>query len=101
MVYIGPGPREIRQKLLDIALGHQPPFRSAYRNLNQGWNNIYVGPLLNQRDIEEMDVDDLMAKFKTEWEKFINGPLKEMDEVLHQYDWIWEDARPSQFGEIA
>ena len=93
-VYIGPGPENIRQQLFDIAIKHHPPFHSAYRNLNPKWNNIYVLPIFNQRDIEEMEFDALIEKLKSEWEKFLQGDLKAMSQVLKQYSWIWEEGNP-------
>jgi hypothetical protein len=90
MIYIGPGPVEIRQKLLEIAQQHQPPFRSAHRALRQSWNNIYVRPVISKRDMEEMEFDELVDKFKTEWKKFLQGDLKTIDQILRQHPWIWE-----------
>ena len=95
-LYIGPGPVDIRQKLLDIAQANHPPFRSAYRNLNQKWNNIYIRMLLNQREIEDLEFEALVEKLKTEWQKFLNSDFREIDKILKQNNWIWAETHEQQ-----
>ncbi len=38
---IGPGPQEVRQRLFEFAVNHQPPFRTTYKRLYPLWNTIY------------------------------------------------------------
>ncbi len=89
MLTIGPGPVEVRQKLLDIAKENRPIFQSAYTKLNQKWNNILVVPILNRKDLEEMEFEELEGKLKAAWQKFLDSDLDKMDAVLRRYDWIW------------
>lgn len=91
-LYIGPGPVEIRQRLLDIALHHRPPFKSAWRNLNQKWNNIYTRQFLTTQQEADLEGDDLEEKIHAEWAKFLENDLPEMERTLRGYPWIWEEA---------
>ncbi len=97
-LYIGPGPADIRQKLLNIALKHRPPFRSAWHNLRPKWHSIYSRQFLTEQQEADLEGDDLKEKIRAEWVKFIEHDLTEMQVVLKQYPWIWEDV-PSGYKE--
>lgn len=86
---IGPGPQATRQALLDMVKQNEPPFKSAYKNLNQKWNNVYIKPILTKKDLESLEEEQLIEKFDDAWEKFIHQVLPEMLAVVQKQAWIF------------
>lgn len=86
---IGPGPQATRQALLDMVKQNEPPFKSAYKNLNQKWNNVYIKPVLTKKDLESLEEEQLIEKFDDAWEKFIHQVLPEMLAVVQKQAWIF------------
>ena len=91
-LYVGPGPMEIRQKLLDIALEHDPPFHSTYKSLKQKWNSILVRPFISSNDYETKDLEDLTSEFYKKWERFLVNEMSQIRQVYKTQDWIWNDV---------
>ncbi len=86
-LYIGPGPEEIRQKLLDLALQNQPPLKPASRTLNRQWNTIFGRPFVSKRTyqeaVEQRETDEkLEAEIKKCWAEFTKNDLPRILEVI-------------------
>jgi len=92
-LYIGPGPKEIRQKLLDMALENDPPFHSSYKVLNQKWNSILVRPILSTNDFETKDLDELTAEIDKKWSRFVANELPQIRQMYNNQEWIWNDEK--------
>ena len=88
---IGPGQKDLRQKLLDMALINHPPFKSAYKNLNQMWNNIYTTTILSSKDYEELEVDAIKEKVRNAWQKFLENDFIAILMLVREQTWIWEN----------
>lgn len=85
---IAPGPQDIRQQFLEMAINHHP-FKPASRNLHQGWNNIYVMSILTVKDYEDPDLDSMKEKFDLFWKRFIETELPLMIKVVADQAWLW------------
>ena len=81
-ITIGPGPIEIRQKLLDMALQNDPPLHSPYQTLNQMYNNIYTRSVLSPKDYEIKEIDELTTEIKEKWANFIAHELPDIQRVM-------------------
>lgn len=71
-----------------MAQQHEPPFKSAYRNLNQKFNNIFTRTVLTKKDLESLDVESITKKFDEAWEKFLQRDLQAFAEIVKQQDWL-------------
>ena len=89
-LYIGPGPVDTRQKLLDVAHTHHP-FKPAFKALGKSYNTIYVRDWLRARDYENVSTDDLEAEIQKKWAQFLEHELPEIGEILKNQEWIWKD----------
>jgi hypothetical protein len=77
VLWIGPGPAEARQRLIDIAAAHQPPFRVAKRGAreNQKWKSIFSRRFLTSADYEDATLDEIEALIRARWEEFVERDL--------------------------
>lgn len=93
---IGPGQKDLRQKLLDMALINHPPFKSSYKNLNQMWNNIYATTILGAKDYEELEVDAIKEKIRNAMQKFLESDFIAVLKLVKEQDWIWGNSTSLQ-----
>lgn len=87
---IGPGPVETRQKLHDIAHGHKPPFKPAYRALNRKWNVIYQREILSSSTYHRTTAEEKEVDLQKKWAQFLEQDLPQIQSILKSEDWIWE-----------
>lgn len=90
-LWIGPGPEHIRQKLLDMALAHQP-FKASSRSLNQKHNSIYTKSFLVAKDYEDADDEQLNRQIQKRWAEFKENDLPRIEEVVGAEGWIWQSV---------
>jgi hypothetical protein len=86
---IGPGPLEIRQRLMELASSHQT-LKPAYKALGKSFNTIYTRNWLTSKDYENGSVEDLEGKIKTRWDQFIKGEFIIIRDIILKQDWINE-----------
>lgn len=84
VLYIGPGPEELRQKLFRMAQENTPVFKLQSKSLNQKWNSIYSKKLLLRKDYEESEDEDLQIKIETAWQQFVQNDLPKIVEVVRR-----------------
>jgi len=72
---IGPGPRETREKLLQIALQNQPPFKPLAKVLNRLYNEIYAHNFLSAKAYSEATEKELEDKIREYWKHFLETDL--------------------------
>jgi hypothetical protein len=86
-LWIGPGPEQIRQKLLDMALAHQP-FKASSRSLNQKYNSIYTKTFLVAKDYEDANDEQLSRQIQKRWAEFKENDLPKIEAVVGGEGWI-------------
>jgi len=99
-LYIGPGPQETRQKLLDMATKNKPPFKPA-KTLKMKWNSIYQRPFLTPESYEDASEDELKAEIRKHWTTFLENDLPKINAALKAEDWVWQSVNttfPMQGG---
>ncbi|MGI8484028.1 MAG: PD-(D/E)XK nuclease family protein [Thermomicrobiales bacterium] len=76
-LWVGPGPAEVRQKLIELATAHQPPYRVLQRTAfkNQKWQLIYSRPFLLKEDFGNATRSEIEAQIREKWEQFVNQDL--------------------------
>jgi len=72
---IGPGPLETREKLLQIALQNQPPFRPLAKALNRQYNEVYSQNFLSARAYSEDAEEELQVRIREQWKHFLESDL--------------------------
>jgi hypothetical protein len=81
-LYVGPGPNEVRQRLIDAALTHRPPMIVARRK-GAKWTMIYRRQILRGNDYENAGFDALESRVRDSWESFISTVLPAIVEAMH------------------
>jgi hypothetical protein len=75
-LYVGPGPAEARQRLIDLATAHQPPFRVPNRKIEgQKFKQIFSRRFLKAEDYQDAALEDIEAQIRARWEEFVARDL--------------------------
>jgi len=74
-LHIGPGPLEIRQRLLELALELRPPFHPRPTKLLKYWNQIYIMPFLDSSTLLDASDDEVREKIDQSWRRFLSDDL--------------------------
>lgn len=93
-LYIGPGPEEIRQKLLDMALKKGKPFNPREKSLNRKWNSLFSSRFVRLRSgsQEEEDEEEIKQEIRKKWERFLEEDLPKIDEAIKAESWLWQQV---------
>jgi hypothetical protein len=94
-LYIGPGPKEIRRQLLDMARVHPDVFRVT-GNPNSNWTGIFSRSFLNREMYEYADPVDRDKEIHKQWAEFLNVDLPKIDAALKEEKGIWESDEPDE-----
>ncbi len=92
ILWIGPGPVETRQALLDMAQADTGTFRAQSKTLRQKYNSIYRKNFLKPKDFEEGQNENLEEKIKKVWDEFMQVDLPKIlnavrnNQALRQID---------------
>jgi len=78
---IGPGPKETRQRLFDIAHGNKPLFKPE-KTLYKYWNKIFDRPFLTKKSYEIDDEDKIQEAIDSNWNKFLEHDLPKIREAI-------------------
>ncbi len=92
-LYVGPGPEETRQRLLDVARAHPDAFRVT-GNPNSRWTAILSRTFLNQKMYEDADPVDRDEEIRRRWSLFLEEDLPRIDAAFKEERWIWESVEP-------
>lgn len=88
---IGPGPKETRQRLFEMATQKKSLFKPA-KTLNTKWNNIFQRSFLKPEDYEDASDDELEKKIREHWIAFLENDLPKIGAALKAEGWIWQSA---------
>jgi hypothetical protein len=95
-LYIGPGMEQVRQRLLEIATAHQPPFVvDDTQLLTSEWVKIFERDFLTTEFYEDASADELAEKILQSWSDFLKNDLPSLHAVLEKQPWIWKGAKGS------
>ena len=94
-LYIGPGPKETRRQLLDMARAHPDVFRVTGKP-NSNWTAILSRPFLNREMYEYVDPVDRDKEIHKRWAEFLDDDLPRIDAALKGERWIWEPDEPDE-----
>ncbi len=88
-LYVGPGPEETRQRLLDVARAHPDVFGVTGKP-NSRLTEIFSRPFLNQEMYEDADPGDRDEEIHRRWRLFLEEDLPRIDAALKKEAWVWE-----------
>lgn len=71
---ISPGDKSVREKLFKMASGSPNVFKKN-KKLYDKWLTIYSRKLFTQKNIQEDDIDTLIANLNKQWQRFIKEDL--------------------------
>ncbi|HRH41027.1 MAG TPA: PD-(D/E)XK nuclease family protein [Pyrinomonadaceae bacterium] len=93
ILWIGPGPIETRQALLDMARNDIGIFRTQSKTLRQKYNSIYRKNFLRPKDFEEEQEENLEEKIKKIWNEFIQVDLPKILNAVRNNQALWQNNR--------
>jgi hypothetical protein len=79
---IGPGPQDVRQKLLNMALQKPSLFKPDSKKLGNKWKFIYDRIFLTAKSYEDVDNDELTEQINKHWNTFVQGDLQAIRTVV-------------------
>ena len=76
-LYVGPGPAEVRQRVIDIAMAHRPPFLVQGRNTSEPrkFKSIYLRRFLRPEDYQDAAHGEIEARIRAQWDEFADRDL--------------------------
>jgi hypothetical protein len=86
---VGPGPRDIRQRLFAMAEGDGGILKPSSKALPASFCTIYTREFLHQKDLQSASIEDLQPKISKAWESFLEHDLPKLDKALTSQLWIW------------
>lgn len=88
---IGPGPREIRQRLLTLALTHRPPFTVTDATLYEKWNMIYDRPMVKDALSLDKSLDEVEEHLRKRWAEFLEHDLQAIEAEMRAQEELWQE----------
>lgn len=91
---IGSGEPDIVRRLFEMAeeKSSSTPLRTFYKKPNQKQNTIFLKPILESDQYEDISVDKLEQKIRKEWDVFLERELPAIKAALREQEWIWEEV---------
>ncbi|HJX00263.1 MAG TPA: PD-(D/E)XK nuclease family protein [Terriglobales bacterium] len=90
-LFIGPGPTDVRRKLLDFASNFGSPLKPSTTSLNAKWNAIFARKIATSKAYTLPD-DEFKVELEKEWKKFLENDLPAIISAFDGEKWIREAA---------
>jgi len=85
---IGPGPKEIREKLCKIAKNKLKLFNVANRKFTGQWFSIYKKPIVKANNYEDKDISEIKKHLKEKIESFKINDLVKIEKEIEKFKQI-------------
>ena len=82
---IGPGSKEIREKLCEIAQDNLKLFNIANRKFTGQWFSIYKKLIINAKNYEDKDISEIREYFKEKIESFKMNDLVKIEKEIEEF----------------
>jgi len=82
---IGPGPKEIREKLCEIAKKNLKLFNVASRSFTSQWFSIYKKSIIKAKDYEDKDISEIREHIKEKLESFKINDLIKIEKEIEKF----------------
>ena len=92
---LGPGPDDVRQKLLAMAQTNPSVFGTP-RNYVASHYDILSRTLLEKSMYEEATDSDREKEVRRRWAEFLDEDLPRIDAALKEERWIWAPIEPNE-----
>jgi len=79
MLEIGPGPKEIRKRLFEIAKRREPPFTCKKKTQTEYFTRIFSRSLVNYT---ELDAESVLKAMKDNWSAFLKDDLPQITSIF-------------------
>jgi hypothetical protein len=79
-LYIGPGPKEFRERLRDFCAANPSLFKLAGgKSFGVKWHTVYQKEFLKAADYEDATIEDLKKKIDDKMDDFMKEDSKRID----------------------
>jgi len=85
---IGPGPKEIREKLCKITKNKLKLFNVANRKFTGQWFSIYKKPIIKANNYEDKDISEIKKHLKEKIESFKINDLVKIEKEIEKFKQI-------------
>lgn len=83
-LYIGPGPKNYRQKLFDFCCKNDSLFKLTKRKFGTKWHSVYQKRFLIKKDFVDATFEDLSTIIDKKWNDFISNDLIKIHEYFNE-----------------
>jgi hypothetical protein len=80
-LYVGPGPADVRRRLIDVARAH-PPLFSVAKRATPKWTRLFRRTVLRPADYEETTFDEVEPRVRERWASFLATDLPVIAEAM-------------------
>jgi hypothetical protein len=84
LFYVGPGPAEYRDRLLEFFRGRPDIFKLVSRTIGKKWHAVYKKEFLRKGDLEGATIDELKPKIDKKMSEFLEEDLPKINEYFEQ-----------------
>ena len=84
-VVLGPGLKEIRQKLYNIARNTLSLFNKSDRDLTERWFTLYKKPIMSAKDYEDMESEEIRKSLEEKLTKFKKTDLPKIVNEIRKF----------------
>lgn len=81
-LYIGPGNREVREALFQMAQNNRQIFRAAARQLNEKWNEMFSRDFVSSKSYAQGTEEDFKAEIEERWNQFLKSDFPQIDNLV-------------------
>jgi hypothetical protein len=82
LLYIGPGPNDYRQKLLEMFKMDKKLFNIAERTFGKKWHAVYQKVFLTKKDFEGTEIETIYEIIDDKWSKFKENDFPRIEKHL-------------------
>lgn len=90
LLYIGPGPTDYRNNLLNMFKLDKKLFNRAEKRFGKKWHAVYQKIFLSNKDYEGVEIETLYEIIDEKWSKFIENDFPKIEKHIETH---WEEER--------
>lgn len=91
VLWLGPGPEQVRQKLFDLVLSRRPPFSPNSTTLWTKHNSLYSRTILPRAGYGDKSMEELQAEVQKHWQAFVTQDLPSVTEIVSEEVATWSE----------
>jgi hypothetical protein len=84
---LGPGPKEIREKIFETAQNAPKVFKGIGKKLYPKWTQVYRMQILGRANYENPDLEEIEKIIREKWATFLEKDLESIRDTMTEIEW--------------